>query len=270
MVAVQMNQINAEPPYSDLVLAHGHSPDFSDKPTPAKWRAHSVPLIPFPKESSIDPSQLGPPSPLRVVTVLTLGRLEKGLMREDAAGLKFVISFLEDYPQAVWLMVAIEDPEAFAGVIAPHLPPGVAERVRLLPVMPDLRAIYEHCHIYMHLPFLGGGNMGIAMAIAEGIPAVAREGTDGANTLFPDQVYRNPREAAHILRRLAADPDFRLQRVKRQQRKIERDHSVKAASIAFHTFLAVALANFETRRSRAADADLSREGRPKPIDRAMA
>jgi hypothetical protein len=249
VVAVQMTEFNPEPPFADLVLAHGHSVDFSDRPTPSKWRNHAVPIIPFPKERSIDAGELGPASPLRVVTVLTLGRLEKGLMQDDAQSLKFVVSFLEDRPQAVWLMVAIEDPGAFAQVIAPYLTPGLAERLRLLPVAPDLRAIYEHCHIYMHLPPLEGGNMGIAMAVAEGLPVLARENTDGANTLLPDQVYSSPDQAARMLRRLADEPELRAQRASRQKLKIERRHSLKAAGVAMRAFLAEALVNFEARRA---------------------
>ncbi|MDQ2860491.1 MAG: Stf0 family sulfotransferase [Pseudomonadota bacterium] len=250
MVAVQMNQVNPEPPYADLVLAHGYSTDFSAKPTPAKWRSHKVPLIPFPRESSIAPSELGPDSPLRIVTVLTLGRLETGLMRDDAAGLKFVIAFLEEHLQAVWLLVAIEDPEAFAQVIAPYLPPGIADRIRLLPVVSDLRAIYQHCQIYMHLPTLGGGNMGMAMAVAEGIPVLAREGTDAANILWPDQVYRGPGHGAQVLRRLAADPEVRAQRVARQKRKLAREHSLQAVSESFQPLLADAVAKFHARSDR--------------------
>ncbi|MGI9168962.1 MAG: hypothetical protein ACR2FH_02130 [Caulobacteraceae bacterium] len=249
IVAVQMNQINPEPPYADLVLAHGRSEDFSHQPTPSRWRAHCVPLIPFPKERSIDPVELGPPSPLRVVTVLTLGRLEKGLMKDDAAGLKFVISFLEDHVDAVWLLVAIEDPKAFSEVIAPYVPSAVAERLRLMPVVPDLRAIFEHCHIYMHLPSLGGGNMGIAMAIDEGVPVLAREGTDGANTLHPEQTYAHEKQAARILRRLAREPELRARRLSRQQTKIKRDHSIQSLSVAFGSFLPEALASFEARRT---------------------
>lgn len=273
MVGVQMNQINPEPEYSDLMLAHGYSSDFSDKPTPSKWRKHEVPIIPFPKEATVDPSDLGPASPLRIVTVLTLGRLETGLMRDEAAGLRFVTAFLEEHPRAVWLMVAIEDPDAFAGVIAPHLPPGVEGRLRLLPVVPDLRAIYEHCHIYVHLPPLSGGNMGIVMAIAEGVPVLAGRGTDGANTLHPDQAYRDSPHAAQILRLLAADPVLRSQWLARQRQKIEEDHSMRAASVTFHGFLAEALANFESRRARlAAGPGASGFDRldPSPAGRALA
>lgn len=249
MIGVQMNQNNPEPPYADLVLAHGYSADFSAKPTPAKWRNHEVPIVPFPKQSAIDAGDLGPDSPLRIVTVLTLGRLEKGLMRNDAAGLRFIVAFLQEHAQAVWLLVAVEDPEAFADAIEPRVPPDVAGRIRLLPVVPDLGAIYEHCHIYMHPPPLGGGNMGIAMAIAEGIPVLAAAGTDGANSLIPGQTYRDPRQAARMLRRLADEPELRLQRAAQQRRKIERRHSIPAASVAFHSFLTDALAAFEGRRA---------------------
>jgi hypothetical protein len=252
IVAVQMNQNNPEPPYADLVLAHGDGTDFSHKPTPSKWRAHPVPLIPFPKQLSINARELGPPSPLRVVTVLTLGRLEKGLMKDDAAALKFVISFLEDHVEAVWLMVAVEDPESFAEVIAPYLSPGVVDRLRLLPAVPDLRGIFEHCHIYMHLPPLGGGNMGVAMAIDEGVPVLARKGTDAANSLHPTETYADETQAARVLSRLAGDAALRSRWVSRQRQRIRQRHSKQALNTAFQTLLPDARANFETRR--AADA----------------
>ncbi len=249
VIAVQMTEVNPEPDFADLVLAHGHQHDFADWPTPAKWRNHAVPLVPFPKVGSLDPTRLGPASPLRVVTVLTLGRLEKGLMRDDAAALRLVIEFLEEHPTAVWLMVAIEDPAAFAEEIAALVPEAVADRLRLLPVVPDLRALYEHCQLYVHLPPLGGGNMGIAMAVAEGLPVLAGEGTDGANTLLPDQVFSSSRQAANMLRRLAADPALRRQRATRQKEKIERRHSVEASAAALARFMAEALERRRTRGS---------------------
>jgi hypothetical protein len=61
--------------------------------------------------------------------------------------------------------------------------------------VPDLRAIYEHCHIYMHLPAMAGGGMGMAMAIAEGIPVLAKHGTDAANFIDEDLLYRDSAEA---------------------------------------------------------------------------
>ena len=169
--------------------------------------------------------------------MLTLGRLEKGLLKDDGEALKFVIAFLEEHPSAVWLLVAIEDPAAFAEKIASYVPAAVEGRLRLLPVVPDLRAIYEHCQIYVHLPPLGGGNMGIAMAVAEGLAVLAGAGTDGANTLHPDQVFSTPRQAANMLRRLAADPDLRRLRAQRQQLKIERRHSVRASGVALARFV---------------------------------
>jgi glycosyltransferase involved in cell wall biosynthesis len=247
VIAVQMNQLNPEPPYADLVLAHGDSVDFAHKPTPAKWRAHSVPLIPFPKEQTMPVEALGPPSPLRVVTVLTLGRLERGLMRDEAAGLKFVIRFLRRFPEAVWLMVAIEDPPAFAARIAPLLPPDVADRLKLLPFVPDLRAVYEHCHIYLHLPPLGGGNMGVAMAIAEGVPVIASKGTDAANTLLPDHTYADEEEAAQLLFRMARKSKVRERVLKEQRQKIRDKHSIEALSVTLRALLADARAALAAR-----------------------
>jgi hypothetical protein len=44
--------------------------------------------------------------------------------------------------------------------------------------VPDLRAIHQHTDLYVHLPGMGAGGMGIAMAIAEAVPTLLERGTD--------------------------------------------------------------------------------------------
>jgi hypothetical protein len=236
--AVQLNRNHREPPYADLVLAHSLVTDFSDKPTPDKWRAHAIPLAPFPKQQTLDPLRLGPVSPMRVVTVLSRGRLEKSLMADDAAGLTLVVTFLEEFLDAVWLLVAIEDPAAFGARIAPLVPAAVAGRLRLLPVMPDLRAVYEHCHLYMHLPGMEGGGMGMAMAVAEGLPVIAAKGTDAANFLPPDHAYPQALSAAKMLRRWASSSEVRRRKARKQKMVLDNVHSLDAAGAAFSPLLA--------------------------------
>lgn len=250
IISIQMNEENPEPRYTDLVLAHGYSDDFDAKPTPRKWRNHKVPLVPYHKFSVFPISQLGPELDLRIVTVLTLGRLEAGLLKDDAKDLKFVIRFLEAYPRAVWIMVALNDPADFAEKIKDRVPANVSERLVLLGVVPDLRAIYEHCQVYVHLPALWGGNVGMAMAIEEGVPVLSRAGTDAANILDEKSAYGDENAAWRKLCRLAESPGRRKAKVRKQAEFLAAKHSVDAVAADLRYFMEEAQAEFKARAGR--------------------
>ena len=244
IVAVQFNQINPEPSYADLVLAHGLRHSFKDKPTPEIWRDHRIPLVPFAKKLSTSQEDLVPQAQLRLITALSMGRLERTLLLNEAADLRLVISFLERWPDAAWLLVGIAEPEQYRATLDPPLPESVRDRVRFMRPVPDLRAIYEHCHIYMHLPAMAGGGMGMAMAIAEGIPVLAKHGTDAANFIDEDLLYRDSAEAWERVERWAGDELLRRHVVERQQRRLDRDHSLNAVSHSIRSVIAEALERF--------------------------
>ena len=185
---------------------------------------------------------LGPAAALRVVTVLTQGRLERGLMKDGGADLEFVVGFLRQHPRAAWVMVGLGDPNAFAAEIAARIPDGVNGRLRLLGVVPDPAAVFAHCQIYMHPPALGGGAMGAAMAIAAGAPVLARAGGDISNLLPAGHAYVDAAQAGVRLRRLATDDDLRQRWLIAQQRTLARDHSIAAAARALHPVIAEARA----------------------------
>ena len=71
-----------------------------------------------------------------------------------------------------------------------------------------------------------------------------------------------PAHAAFALGRLAAEPQLRSRRVVRQRQKLEREHSMGAASVAFRSLLADALASFEARRGRALSRSSAGESHP--------
>ena len=86
--------------------------------------------------------------------------------------------------------------------------------------------------------------MGMAMAIAEGIPVLAKYGTDAANFIDEDLLYRDSAEAWERVERWAGDEPFRRHVVERQQRRLDRDHSLNAVSHSIRSVIAEALERF--------------------------
>lgn len=238
-VAIQFNQYNPEPPFADLILAHSFRPEFIDKPRPERWRNHPIPLVPFPKHSEISTDTLYPDADLRIITALSQGRLEKGLLANDAADLKRVVRFLKTYPNVAWILAGMMDVDGLITQALEACPEmrDVMDRMICLPAVSDLRAIYSHCAIYAHLPILHGGAMGVAMAIDEGLPALVRGGTDSANFIDQDLIYHDGDTAFFRLGLMIEDPIFRSRVHRRQQERLKAKHAIPATGQVLRTFL---------------------------------
>jgi hypothetical protein len=168
-------------------------------------------------------------------------------MAGGGADLQLVVSFLEDVPEAVWLLAGVENPEAFSRWIAARIPSAVGGRLRLLPPRADLRAVFAHCQLYMQLPSLDAGAAFGAMAISEEAAVLARQGSALAAVFYPGQAYATPASAAEILRRLAAEPDLRAKRLRRQRAKLKEEQSLDAFSASLWEYLSEAQVARQTR-----------------------
>lgn len=238
-IAIQFNQYNPEPPFADIVLAHSFQPDFNDKPTPEKWRNHPIPLVPFSRHTEVDTEDLCPDAETRIVTALSQGRLEKGLLADDATDLKRLVLFLQNHPKLAWIGIGMLDPDDLrsrAEAICPEMR-DLGNRIICMSAVSDLRAIYRHCAAYVHLPGLHGGAMGVAMAIEEGIPALVRAGTDSANFIDRDLTYHDADTAFRRMEVLVTDPSFRRHLQRRQKDRLRKQHAIPATGRILRGFL---------------------------------
>ncbi len=244
-IGLQMNATNPEPPFADLILAHGDGGGGAVRPTPARWRDHKVPMLPFsPLVDAAAPADVA--AALVVATVLTEGRLERGLLKDRAADLTLVVDFLAAHEGATWRMVGLDDPTAFAKRLATASSAAAAligtGQLALMGVVPDPAAQFAAGGLYVHLPALGGGAMGAAMAIKAGMAVLGRAGSDIANLLPAGHVFRDARQARLWLWRLAAEPALRSRWNMAQRRALDRDHSIDGAAVALRPILAEARA----------------------------
>lgn len=247
IIGIQTNVNVPEPGVCDLVLAHGRTDNFADKPRPEKWRSHVVPVIPLSKTSKISPDELGPVSSFRVASALSFGRLERGLLADDAAVLDRVIRFLDDHPRAVWLMLGTEDLEGMALAVEARRQGELQERLRFMPWAPDLRAVYEHCHAYLHPQRDTGGGMAIAMAVAEGLPVIAPHNSDAANFLPPTTLSTTVDDAFGRLARFADDETYRRRTAESQRAAMETHNSLDQAGVALRRLFDPAYSSYQIR-----------------------
>jgi len=162
---------------------------YSTKPRPYVWRDHVIPIIPIPRRETMPRSEVRGSERFLLVSALTYGRLERALVRDGAALMEAIAAFLAAHSEVGWLFVGIEDAEVLTRRDATWSPLIAAGRLRWRGYAADLRAIYQHCDIYAQLPGTGGGGMGIAMAIAEGLPAVLQAGQGTSAQIAPEHRY---------------------------------------------------------------------------------
>ncbi|WP_136444158.1 glycosyltransferase [Pacificoceanicola onchidii] len=182
ILGIQFNAKNPVDAYSDILLNQGElAPEKADDP---RWREHRTPIEVPPRRLDLTREELDLPAGARtLVSTLSGGRLEKAiqLLPPDARGQ--LLDLFEKYPDLVWFWVGVAD-EAGLRALDPRLQSLIETgRIRCLQFSDDLRALYQHCDLYVHLPAMHGGGMGVAMAVEEGKPVLCHAGADPCNFL---------------------------------------------------------------------------------------
>ncbi len=246
-VAIQLNAGNDEPTDCDLVLSQGRGIDFGAKPTPALWASHTVPAVPLRSEGGGEPLPPLPRAAFRIVTALSNGRIEHVLTEQNGHAER-IEQFLEENPLAAFVLAGVERAER----IVEQRPKWRAlidgGRILTLGYTSRLRELYVRCDLYAHLPGLGGGGMGIAMAIAEGLPVIVAADTDAANFVADEAVYCDSQEAFALIESLMRDPRARAALAARQMRALE-SHSVHAVGQRLKHLLPRAQQHFAERQA---------------------
>ena len=208
MIALQFNARNAIDAYAHICLSQGDKPIVATEDP--RWRPHAIPLEVIERRDSLsrDAVRNGHDG-LLTVTALAGGRLESAIEAYDDGRIARIGDLFRRWPTLRWDFIAVVDS---AKITARHRilhDLVMADRIRLLGSQPDLRAYYQHADVYAHPPGMSGGAMGVAMAIAEGLPVIAHSGSDPCNFLPPDLVSHDFLEFMDLLDRLLRQPDLR-------------------------------------------------------------
>ncbi len=249
IISVQFNVHNPEPRLSDLVLSFGDSDEFQKRSRPDIWHTQLPPVLPFPKHSNLARSRVRGNEDVLIVSALSYGRLEYALMLNSGAFAQGVAAFLSTNPRVGWLFVGVDRPESLNSLTPAWRTLEEDNRVRYLAFAHDLRAIYEHCDIYVHPPCIGSGGMGIAMAIAEGIPALVEQNSDAAAFIARELAYRNQEDLFERMAALIVRPGDRAKIAAVERRDLEFRHSLAAVSDYLYPFLGDARSRFTHRTS---------------------
>jgi hypothetical protein len=225
VVSIQFNAGNPPDNDSELILSQGYRSDFSDLPRSMAWRNHSLPLVPPKKWKEVDCSTIRRHGRFVIVTTLGGGRLEQTISRYPTRRINEFVGVFTDHPEVDWIMVGVTNSDLISGS-----DPRVGELVRqgrlsIHPYFEDLRALYACCDTYVHLPGLGGGGWGIAMAVFERLPVLAESGKDSQNFLPRSSLY-DPEEAwQERLSVRIRDPRRRSEQAAEQLTRMDHRHS---------------------------------------------
>jgi glycosyltransferase involved in cell wall biosynthesis len=136
--------------------------------------------------------------PQDLVMVSVGARLESEIQTEWATE---IIGILKTYPTAVLLLVG------GTGTLPPALSNAPAAQIRLLSQHDDVRSVFKICDVYVN-PLRIGGGFSVAEAMAEGLPTLALNGSDGGNKLG-DHASETLAEYFDKLRSLIIDRQLR-------------------------------------------------------------
>ena len=187
MLGIQFNANNPVDRFSHILLNQGDLKE-THKNDP-RWRNHLIPLEVLKRRLTFTRAECDlPENCFAIATTLSGTRLERAILVLTPDKVEQLLSVFERHSNLKWLWIGITDPESLRNH-HPELRRLIdTDRIRCIPFSDDLRALYQHCDLYVHLPSMFGGGMGVAMAIVEHRAVLAHAGTDPCNFLAPDTI----------------------------------------------------------------------------------
>jgi glycosyltransferase involved in cell wall biosynthesis len=249
MLGIQFNANNAIDKFAHILLNQGDLKE-SHKSDP-RWRNHLIPVEVLPRRLTFTRADCELPEKSFVIASTLSGkRLEKSITMLTPERLAELLSVFERHPNLKWLWIGVHDVE----LLRAHDPELCrlidTDRIRCIEFSDDLRALYEHCDLYVHLPAMFGGGMGVAMAIVEHRAVLAHAGTDPCNFLAPDTVVEGWDLFMQTLDRLITSPDERAQITQEQETWLAEKHSLAAVGQELLDYIAQARGIFEVSQDR--------------------
>lgn len=227
VVGIQFNATNTVDPYADILLKQGTlTPDLAA--TDLRWRSHRIPLEVLPRRMEMTRAQTElPEDAFTLVSTLSGGRLEKAILSMNMPHLNDILALFDTYPDLIWVWVGVVDSQQLKNHdprLASLIETG---RIRCVAFSEDLRAFYRHCDLYVHLPRMAGGGMGVAMATAEDVAIVCHAGSDPCNFLPEDTIANDWEHFYELLTQTIESPDLRQSIATKQAQWLETSHSIR-------------------------------------------
>lgn len=189
---------------SDLCLSNGQIVHQGHPlPHPERWVNGVIGFTPFKKQRSYDKSELafGHHSSVMV----TVGNRLPIELQENFCGI--ALRALNKHKDLAWVLVGpINGPIESLETCAKNFPDEIRQRIYHIPFEKDLRALYEHCSIYLNA-FRAGGGTSISLAISEALPINCLTGCDIEMALPPEEVSQDLESYEARLQRLIEDPE---------------------------------------------------------------
>lgn len=157
------------------------------KITESNFLEAPIPLVPQENKHTWDNKNICQSGSKVIVTVLGNGRIERAFNDfYDEEFLSKLLDIVDGLGNIEWHLVGVRDnllnqesKDFFrkAGIF------------KLLDYVDDLRSYYNQCDYYVHLPTLGGGGWGVALAAFENLPILYQMGGDSDNFLIEEFLY---------------------------------------------------------------------------------
>lgn len=244
-IAIQSSMSNDIPDFADIVMAHGAREDLS-APGMERCRCYRIPVFPFERREDMDAAELGPPVDIRIVSALSGGRLN-AVVRHGLPDRLFMTDFLQKNPHVGWTLIGSADVDHSRALLAEGPGDGLAGRLSVCGFVSDIRAAFAHCAVYVQPSSNPGGAMGIAMALAEGVPIIAPHSCDAAIFLPKDQLVDDPQSVFDRLQELVGNPTARRELAETQMTYMQNNHTIHACAQDMSAFMRDAQASFRAR-----------------------
>ncbi|WP_454021110.1 hypothetical protein [Azospirillum sp. Marseille-Q6669] len=192
---------------ADLFLSNGRIVDQGDihLENRERWVNGRIGFTPFKKLKSYQRLEL--PFANHSIIMVTVGNRLPHEISDNFCHI--AMRALDRYEELAWTLVGPNsDSVGMIDECAKAYSKNVRKRIYSIPFEKDLRALYEHCSIYLN-PFRAGGGTSIALAISEGMPIVCMQGCDIEMALPPEEVRRDLEDYEKALSKFIEDQALR-------------------------------------------------------------
>ena len=249
-VLIQFQSSNSVNDLFDIYLSQGYVQSFEGRKNPEKWRNHKIPMLVFEKRKTYLKHEVKKSDDeITIVTTLGGGRIEKIINTYNKNTIDNLVSLLNDYSNTRWVFIGVKDLKILFLKDSRFKELYQKEKIDNIAYENDLRAFYEHCDIYIHLPNFTGGATGVALAIAENIPVVAYKGTDACNFLDKSVVFDNLKSYFDFVKKLIGNKDLRIQKATEAKEKMLKENSTESCARGVILHCKDAVMSFMKRKS---------------------
>lgn len=126
-----------------------------------------------------------------ITTVISAERLAQTFRTYTKDRLDRLFNVFKQHCNARWLFIGPNTPEEILNIDPRFAELASQDRIEIIKREPYLRAFFQHCDLYVHLPGLVGGAGGVAMARVESVATLCYADSDACGAQLPSAIYRD-------------------------------------------------------------------------------